>query len=236
MFYIQTNKNFIIEATIENDKLHYYCGEGISPKKEEENKEENVDDENDEKNDNNKNKNDEESKLLEQKKTESNNENEVKDKKFLCNIEYNKWTLLIFTHKPVGFLQKPQFILYKNNINDSQIIDYLYPNFGNQKITKIGICKGFTGLMSNVFMFNQALLNNKILEEFTNYNFGLYNEQNINIFKSYIEQNELNDKSNSEKNKIFHMFKEFFKSIIFIYSPCRIKFLNIFLVAIIIHL
>ncbi len=227
LFYIQTNKNFIIEATIENDKLYYYCGEGISPKKEEENKEENADDENDEKNDNNKNKNDEESKLLEQKKTESNNENEVKDKKFLCNIEYNKWTLLIFTHKPVGFLQKPQFILYKNNINDSQIIDYLYPNFGNQKITKIGICKGFTGLMSNVFMFNQALLNNKILEEFTNYNFGLYNEQNINIFKSYIEQNELNDKSNSEKNKIFHMFKEFFKSIIFIYSPCRIKNNNI---------
>ena len=71
-------------------------------------------------------------------------------------------------------------------------------------------------------MFNQALLNNKILEEFTNYNFGLYNEQNINIFKSYIEQNELNDKSNSEKNKIFQMFKEFFKSIIFIYSPCRL--------------
>ena len=227
LFYIQTNKNFIIEATIENDKLYYYCGEGISPKKEEENKEENANDENDEKNDNNKNKNDEESKLLEQKKTESNNENEVKDKKFLCNIEYNKWTLLIFTHKPVGFLQKPQFILYKNNINDSQIIDYLYPNFGNQKITKIGICKGFTGLMSNVFMFNQALLNNKILEEFTNYNFGLYNEQNINIFKSYIEQNELNDKSNSEKNKIFQMFKEFFKSIIFIYSPCRIKNNNI---------
>ena len=227
LFYIQTNKNFIIEATIENDKLYYYCGEGISPKKEEENKEENANDENDEKNDNNKNKNDEESKLLEQKKTESNNENEVKDKKFLCNIEYNKWTLLIFTHKPVGFLQKPQFILYKNNIDDSQIIDYLYPNFGNQKITKIGICKGFTGLMSNVFMFNQALLNNKILEEFTNYNFGLYNEQNINIFKSYIEQNELNDKSNSEKNKIFHMFKEFFKSIIFIYSPCRIKNNNI---------
>ena len=227
LFYIQTNKNFIIEATIENDKLYYYCGEGISPKKEEENKEENADDENDEKNDNNKNKNDEESKLLEQKKTESNNENEVKDKKFLCNIEYNKWTLLIFTHKPVGFLQKPQFILYKNNIDNSQIIDYLYPNFGNQKITKIGICKGFTGLMSNVFMFDQALLNNKILEEFTNYNFGLYNEQNINIFKSYIEQNELNDKSNSEKNKLFHMFKEFFKSIIFIYSPCRIKNNNI---------
>ena len=47
--------------------------------------------------------------------------------------------------------------------------------------------------MSNVFMFNQALIQNKILEELSNYKFGLYNEQNINIFKSYIEQNELNE-------------------------------------------
>jgi hypothetical protein len=76
-------------------------------------------------------------------------------------------------------------------------------------------------------MFNQALVQNKIIEELINYKFGLYNEQNINIFKSYIEQNELHDKSNSEKNKLFIMFKEFFKSIIFIYSPCRIKNNNI---------
>ena len=229
LFYIHTNKNFIIEATIENDKLYYYCGEGFSSKKEEDNKEEkgggNESGTKDQKNDNKNN--DEKSKLIEQKKPETNKENDMNDKKFLCNIEYNKWTLLIFTHKPVGFLQKPQFILYKNNMNDSQIIDYTYPNFGNQKITKIGICKGFTGLMSNVFMFNQALLNNKILEELTNYKFGLYNEQNINVFKSYIEQRELNDKSNNEKNKIFQLFKEFFKSIIFIYSPCRIKDNNI---------
>ena len=168
------------------------------------------------------------SKLLESKKEEEDNKDK-NEKKYLCDIEYNKWTLFIFTHKPVGFLQKPQFLLYRNNLNDPIIIDYIYPNFGNQKINKFGICKGFTGLISNVFMFNQALVQNKIIEELINYKFGLYNEQNINIFKSYIEQDELHDKSNSEKNKLFIMFKEFFKSIIFIYSPCRIKNNNIYM-------
>ena len=230
LFYIHTNKNFIIEATIENDKLYYFCGnnekkEIVDENKEEENDENNNNDKNNTNKNVNDNKNNEEKKLLEQRNNE--NENKDKEKKFLCNIEYNKWTLFIFTHKPEGFLQKPQFILYKNGINDPQIIDYIYPNFGNQKINKLGICKGFTGLMSNVFMFNTALLQNKVLEELTNYKFGLYNEQNINLFKSYIEQTELHDKSNNEKNKIFQMFKEFFKSIIFIYSPCRIKDNNI---------
>ena len=224
LFYIHTNKNFIIEATIENDKLYYFCGNIEKNEVVDENKgEENDENSNNDKNINvNDNKNNEEKKLLEQKNNENN-----KEKKFICDIEYNKWTLFIFTHKPEGFLQKPQFIIYKNDIKDPQIIDYVYPNFGNQKINKLGICKGFTGLMSNVFMLNQALIQNKILEELTNYKFGLYNEQNINLFKSYIEQNELHDKSNNEKNKIFQMLKEFFKSIIFIYSPCRIKDNNI---------
>ena len=40
------------------------------------------------------------------------------------------------------------------------------------------------------------------------------NESKIgNLFKSYIEQEELHDKSNNEKNKIFLLFKEYFKSI-----------------------
>ena len=230
LFYINTNKNFIIEATIENDKLYYFCGDNNTNKennieeennKEEESKENN---ENDNKNvDDKNNKNDEEAKLLESKKNDSKVGKDNIERKYLCDIEYNKWTLLLFTHKPVGFLQKPQFILYKNRLNDPIIIDYEYPTFGNQKINKFGICKGFTGLISNVFMFNQALVNPKIIEELINYKFGLYNEQNINIFKSYIEKKELNDKSNSEKNKLFQMFKEFFKSIIFIYSPCRVK-------------
>ena len=219
LFYINTNKNFIIEATIENDKLYYYCGSNIKQEK----KEENYEEENNENEKINDNKNNEQNKLNEQKENEANNENKNKDKKFLCNIEYNKWTLFIFTHKPEGFLQKPQFILYKDNLDNAQIIDYVYPNFGNQKINKLGICKGFTGLMSNVFMFNQALIQNKTIDELVKYRFGLYNEQNISLFKSYIEQNELNDKSNSEKNKLFQTLKVFFKSILFIYSPCRIK-------------
>ena len=224
LFYIHTNKNFIIEAVIENDKLYYYCGDdGKQEIKEENNEEEN--NENDAENNSkaNDNRNNEQSKLKEEKKNEINNNNKNRDKKYLCDIEYNKWTLFIFTHKPEGFLQKPQFILYKNNLDDAKIIDYVYPNFGNQKIYKLGICKGFTGLMSNVFMFNQALIQNKIIEELVKYKFGLYNEQNISLFKSYIEQDELNDKSNSEKNKLFQSFKVFFKSILFIYSPCRIK-------------
>ena len=231
LFYIQTNKNYIIEAIIENDKIYYFCGSNAKKEINENNEDNNENDNNingKEKNQKiNDNKNNENDKLIEEK-NEKKNENENKEKTFLCNVEYNKWTLLIFTHKPVGFLQRPQIILYKNTLDDSITIDYAYPNFGNQKINKLGICKGFTGLMSNVFMFNQALIHNKIIEELMNYKFGLYNEQNINIFKSYIEQNELNDKSNSEKNKHFQMFKEFFKSILFIYSPCRIKNNNIF--------
>ena len=74
------------------------------------------------------------------------------EKKYLCDIEYNKWTLLLFTHKPVGFLQKPQFLLYTNDLNNPIIIDYIYPNFGNQKINKFGICKGFTGDIENLFV------------------------------------------------------------------------------------
>ena len=227
LFYIQTNKNYLIEAIIENDKIYYYCGSDMKKEIDVNNEEDNNGNNTENNQKLNDSKNNETDKLVEQKKNEEVVENEKIEKKYLCDVEYNKWTLLVFTHKPVGFLQKPQIILYKNNLNDSITIDYIYPNFGNQKIYKFGICKGFTGLMSNVFMFSQALIQNKIIEELVNYNFWLYNEQNINIFKSYIEQNELNDKSNSEKNKLFHMFKDFFKSILFIYSPCRIKNNNI---------
>ncbi len=50
LFYIQTNKNFIIEATIENDKLYYYCGTDDKKEIDENNEEENNenDDENEE--------------------------------------------------------------------------------------------------------------------------------------------------------------------------------------------
>ena len=222
IFYIKTKKNYIIEATLEDNNIYYYCGtneikaEQIE-EEEEDNKKENAKDE----------KPEEKNNLVEQKKPETIEDIKNKEKKFLGNIEYNQWTLLIFSHKPVGFLQKPQFIFYINSLDNEKIIEYEYPNFGNQKISKIGICKSFTGLVSNVFMFSQALVHKKILEEMINYKYGFYNEQNINIFKSYIEQDELHDKSNSEKNKLFLMFKEFFKSIMFIYSPCRIKDNNI---------
>ena len=222
IFYIKTKKNYIIEATLEDNNIYYYCGtneikEEQIEEEEEDNKKENEKDE----------KPEEKNNLVEQKKPETIEDIKNKEKKFLGNIEYNQWTLLIFSHKPVGFLQKPQLIFYINTLDNEKIIEYEYPNFGNQKISKIGICKSFTGLVSNVFMFSQALVHKKILEEMINYKYGFYNEQNINIFKSYIEQDELHDKSNSEKNKLFLMFKEFFKSIMFIYSPCRIKDNNI---------
>ena len=225
LFYIKTKKNFLIEAFLEDNKLYYYCGNNeIKNDKVEEEEEEK------EENKNNLDKkqiNQEKNKSLDQKKNESPEDIKNKEKKFLGNLEYNQWTLLLFTHKPFGFLQKPQLIFYLNNLDNENIIDYEYPKFGNQKISKIGICKGFTGLVSNVFMFSQALIQKKILEEMLNYRFGLYNEQNINLFKLYLEQEELHDKSNNEKNKLFLLFKEFFKSIIFIYSPCRIKKNNI---------
>ena len=228
LFYIKTKKNSIIEATLEDNKLYYYCGNNeIKKDQVEEDEEEENQNNIDKKQIINKTKTEEKSKLLEQKKPETIEDIKNREKKFLGNIEYNQWSLLIFTHKPVGFLQKPQFIFYLNNLDNEKIIDYEYPNFGNQKISKIGICKGFTGLVSNAFMFSQALVQKKLIEEMVNYKFGLYNEQNINLFKSYIEQEELHDKSNNEKNKLFLLFKEFFKSIIFIYSPCRIKDNNI---------
>ena len=231
LFYIKTNKNFIIEATLEDNNIYYYCGNN-EIKKEQNNQEDEDNQIIEEKkikdsNIKNINKSEEKNKLIESKKSETIDDIKNKEKKFLGNIEYDKWSLLLFTHKPEGFLQKPQFIFYINNLDNEKIIDYEYPNFGNQKISKLGICKGFTGLVSNIFMFNQALVQKKIIEEMINYNFGLYNEQNINLFKSYIEQEELHDKSNNEKNKNFLLFKEFFKSIMFIYSPCRAKGNNI---------
>ena len=203
LFYIKTNKNFIIEATLEDNNIYYYCGNN-EIKKEQNNQEDEDNQTIEEKkikdsNIKNINKSEEKNKLIESKKSETIDDIKNKEKKFLGNIEYDKWSLLLFTHKPEGFLQKPQFIFYINNLDNEKIIDYEYPNFGNQKISKLGICKGFTGLVSNIFMFNQALVQKKIIEEMINYNFGLYNEQNINLFKSYIEQEELHDKSNNEK-------------------------------------
>ena len=227
IFYIKTKKYSLIEATLEDNKLYYYCGNNELKSEQTEEEDEENQNNKDKKQNDNKAKSEEKNKLSETKKLESLDDVKNKGKKFLGNIEYNKWTLLVFTHKPVGFLQKPQFIYYIDNLDNEKIIEYDYPNFGNQKISKIGICKGFTGLVSNVFMFSQALVQKKVIEEMINYKFGLYNEQNINIFKSYIEQDELHDKSNNEKNKLFLLFKEFFKSIIFIYSPCRIKDNNI---------
>ena len=158
IFYIKTKKNYIIEATLEDNNIYYYCGtneikEEQIEEEEEDNKKENEKDE----------KPEEKNNLVEQKKPETIEDIKNKEKKFLGNIEYNQWTLLIFSHKPVGFLQKPQLIFYINSLDNEKIIEYEYPNFGNQKISKIGICKSFTGLVSNVFMFSQALVHKKIL-------------------------------------------------------------------------
>ena len=104
---------------------------------------------------------------------------------YLTDIEYNKWTFLVFTHKPVSFLQKPAIVLYKNR-KEPIIKQYDYPNLSNQKITSIYICKDFTGLVSNVFMLSESLNQPFIVSDLMNYNFGLYNEKNIRIFKDYL--------------------------------------------------
>lgn len=141
---------------------------------------------------------------------------------YLTDIEYNKWTFLVFTHKSFSFLQKPSIILYKNN-KEPIVKLFDYPNLNNQKISSIGICKDFSGLLSNVFMINDSLSQPNIINDLVQYSFGLYNEENIRIFKNYIEKNDsLPSTSTNSKNNTNEL-KIFFDNLIFMYSPCRFR-------------
>ena len=153
---------------------------------------------------------------------ENSNVNEAVAEVFLSSIEYNKWTFLLFTHKPETFLQKPSIILYKNsNEPINKLLDY--PNLNNQKITSLGICKDFTGLLSNVFMINESLSQPNIINDLLNYNYGFYNERNIRIFKDYLEKSDDLAPVNNKNTKYINEFRLFFDNIVFMYSPCRTK-------------
>ena len=216
LFYIHTNKFVAFEATLRQNKI-YYRWYNLLEKEINENKNE-TNENKDEKNilnndENNNNLNNEINTFLNLNKSQ----NEV----FLCDIEYNKWIFLLFTHKPMSFLQKPQILLYKNGVTNPIIKNYEYPNVNNQKISSIGICKDFTGLLSNVFMLNECLSVSSPISDFVNYPFGLYNEKTINDFIQYINQSEIDSDGNKNKNLI--SLKNILTSLIFMYSPCRIK-------------
>jgi hypothetical protein len=149
----------------------------------------------------------------------SNNTNIIGNNIFhLTEIEYGKWTMLAFSHKPSSFLHKPEFTLYKDNDPPiTRIIDF--PNVKNQKLLSIGFCKDFTGQLSNVFMLNEAIPsgNQSVINDLKHYSFGFYNERNIRIFKDYLEKTtHSNQKSQNE-------LQQMFDAMIFMYSPSRVR-------------
>ena len=209
LFYIHTNKFVAFEATLKENKIYYRWYNLL----EKESKEKEISKEEQNQNDENNILNNEIHTFLNLNKSQ----NEV----LLTELEYNKWTFLLFTHKPMSFLQKPQIVLYKNGISNPIIKNYEYPNVNNQKISSIGICKDFTGLLSNVFMLNECLSISSPISDFINYPFGLYNEKTINEFIQYINQNEIDSDGNKNKNLI--SLKNVLSSLLFMYSPCRTK-------------
>ena len=98
----------------------------------------------------------------------------------LLEINPEKWTTLIFCHKPSSFLSKSEFLLIKDNEQITKNIDY--PNLKNQKIMSMGFLKDFTGQASTIMMSSEPISNNQIFNEIKNFNFGLYNEKNIRQF------------------------------------------------------
>jgi hypothetical protein len=135
------------------------------------------------------------------------NEETQEDTNHLVNIEYSKWTMLVFTHKPSSFLHKSEFTVYKDGEVFTRMIEY--PNVKNQKMFSIGFFKEFTGQVSNLIMANESLINFSFLNDLKNFSFGIYNESNIRTFKKMAE----------ERVDI----KAFFDIVIFIYSPSRVK-------------
>jgi hypothetical protein len=134
----------------------------------------------------------------------------------LCDIQLEKWTNLIFCHKPASFLTKSEFIMIKDNEQITKSIDY--PNLKNQKIMSIGFLKDFTGQASTVMMSSEIINNPHIFYEIKNFNFGLYNEKSIRSFNSLFQNPNNSINSNS---KIQTEFRLFFNNLLFIFSPSR---------------
>ena len=114
------------------------------------------------------------------------------------------------------FLTKSEFIVFKDGEQITKNIDF--PNIKNQKIMSIGFFKDFTGLASTVMLSTDVVQNIQIINEIRSFNFGLYNEKHIRMFKNIIENPNhhinLNPKLHSE-------FKHFIDNMLFIYSPVR---------------
>jgi hypothetical protein len=147
------------------------------------------------------------------------NDTSSKNEGNLCHIfdvEYGKWTMLVFSHKPSSFLQKSEFTAWKDTQDNFCVKNIEFPNLKSQKILSIGFFKDFTGQASNVFMLDESISNHHIIKDLSFYFFGFYNEKNIRIFKDFLEQDVHISKSQSD-------LKQLFESIIFIYSPCRVK-------------
>jgi hypothetical protein len=134
----------------------------------------------------------------------------------LLDIEFGKWTMLIFSHKPWSFLQKSEFTVWKDGIDHVYVKNVEYPNLKNQKLMSVSFFKDFTGQVSNIFMMNETISNPSIIKDLSHYTFGLYNERNIRIFKDFIERDMSNNKSQSD-------LRAAFENMIFIYSPCRVR-------------
>jgi hypothetical protein len=150
------------------------------------------------------------------------NNNDEKDEDnlyHLFDIEYSKWTMLVFSHKSSSFLHKSELTTYKDTDLFTRVIEY--PNLRNQKLMSIGFFKDFTGQASNVFLSTDFLISQTIVNELKHFNFGIYNEKSIRIFKNLIEKDINNiSKNNTELRAIFD-------SMLFMYSPCRVKNGNI---------
>src|SRR5690606_29245975 len=86
----------------------------------------------------------------------------------------------------------------------------------NQKLLSVGFCKDFTGQVSNIFMLNETVNNQNVINDLKSYQFGFYNERNIRIFKDYLERTNTKSKSQME-------LKQAFDSMIFMYSPSRYR-------------
>lgn len=134
----------------------------------------------------------------------------------LCEIQLERWTQLIFCHKPASFLGKSEFLIIKDNEQIVKNIDY--PNLKNQKIMSIGFFKDFTGQASTVMMSSETINSPQIFFELSKFKYGLYNEKNIRLFNNLFENPNNIINSNA---KLQSEFKLFFNNLLCIYSPSR---------------
>ena len=216
LFYLHMNNFVVFELYLKKNKLYYrwYNLFEMNKKK--------IENENNNNNNLNSNLNINEENINNNSIENNNpfiNLNKSQDEIFLCDIDYNKWTYLCFSHKSMTFLQKPQIILFKNSLNSSIVKNYEYPNLNNQKITSIGFFQNFTGYCTSVLMSNDSFIQPNIINYFINFKYGFYNEKNIEELIEYLNQDEIDE--NGNKNKDLINIKNFFKNSLFFYTPCR---------------